>query len=335
MKVYQLPQNLSLWIEKHIKWLGFNMAKPQILAKAIMKISNDYQDALSVTPWGQPEAFAAYLAYFFPLNYIRIQKVMDELQFWNFWEGSEQFLDFGCGPGTLTKALLNQAPHSLKNIVGLDSYSELGSYFLDVPRSQTQVQFAKDRPNIKGKGSVLGASYVLNELKEIPNWFFDFEKLVIVEPSTKQAFPKLLDLREKLIEKGFSIVAPCPHHHTCPLKESKRDWCHDRVHWKQPEWFQHIESHLPIKNNTLSFSYLIASKTPLKQSSFGRVVGDAQAEKGKTRWMICQGPEREFLSFLKRQGEAPDIYRGDRVQLDVFEKRGNEIRFDLKNFAKV
>ncbi|NQZ20195.1 MAG: hypothetical protein HRT44_13205, partial [Bdellovibrionales bacterium] len=37
--------------------------------------------------------------------------------------------------------------------------------------------------------------------------------------------------------------------------------------------------------------------------------------------------EREFLSFLKRYGEAPRLYRGDKIRLKSFEKKSNELRF--------
>ncbi len=335
MKVYSLPPHLSQWIEVQLKGLGYELHSPQKLAKAVLEVSNDYQEVSTKTPWHRPEAIAAYLAYFFPLNYIRSLKVIDEGKKWGFFNDSENLLDFGCGPGTLTKALLDDKDFEFKKYQGFDSESRISKLYEDSPAANATVQFHREMPSTKQKNNLLLASYVLNELKKTPQWIFDFEKILIIEPSTKQAFPELLNVRDQLIEKKYFIVAPCPHSHQCPLQESKRDWCHDRVHWQQPEWFQRIENHLPIKNNTLTFSYLLASRKPLNIPTFARVVGDAQVEKGKTRWMICQGPEREFLSFLKRQGEAPQIHRGDRLQLSHFEKKGSELRFDLENLKKI
>lgn len=335
MKTYLWPESLTLWIDKHLKKIGFNINKSQALAKAILQTSNDYQEISSITAWQEQSTQAAYLAYFFPLNYIRSLKVIDEALRWDFFANSSHVVDFGCGPGTLTKALLNSTSHHWNAIVGVDLHSDLQGLYLDTPRSQTHLSYSQNRPNVHSTGSLLAASYVLNELVDLPPWLFDYEKIMILEPSTKQAFPQLLKLRDSLLEKNYHIIAPCPHSHSCPLTQSKKDWCHDRVHWQQPDWFKAIENHLPIKNRTLTFSYLLASKTAIKQPQFARVVGDAQIEKGKTRWMVCQGPEREFLSYLKRQGEAPDLSRGDRVQLDIFEKRGDEIRFNKDNFRKI
>lgn len=335
MQKYHLPAPVAPWIDQKLKALGFQLNQSQSLAKSILNVSNDYQEVASTTPWTDRNTYAAYLAYFLPLNFIRTLKVMDEAKRWGFFDTIKEVVDYGCGPGTTTKALLLDGDINIRRFHGVDLYDDLKLLYMDTLGAQASLSFGRQMPKVKGEGSLLVASYALNETKDIPAWLFDFEKVMILEPSTKQAFPKLLQIRQKLLDNGYDIVAPCPHVHTCPLSTSKKDWCHDRVYWQQPEWFQKLENSLPIKNHSLTFSYLLASRTPHPQPNFGRIVGDAQIEKGKTRWMICQGPEREFLSFLKRQGKAPLIYRGDRVQLSEFEKRGDDIRFELKNFKKL
>ncbi len=335
MKVYQFPTALSNWIDQQLRALGFNINQSQQLAKAILQVSNDYQEVSSTTPWKDTRTYAAYLSYFFPLNYIRTLKVLDEGKKWGFFNDIEQVVDFGCGPGTSTKAMLLDSDISVDRFHGVDIFSDLKALYLTTHGQSTHLSFGSSVPKVKERGSLLMASYAFNEMSDLPPWLFNFDKIMILEPSTKQAFPKLLEARNSLLEKNYDIVAPCSHVHQCPLSNSKKDWCHDRVYWQQPEWFQKIENALPIKNSSLTFSYLLASRTALPRPKFGRIVGDAMVEKGKTRWMICQGPEREFLSFLKRQGEAPKIYRGDRVQLDVFEKRGDDIRFELDKFKKL
>jgi hypothetical protein len=138
----------------------------------------------------------------------------------------------------------------------------------------------------------------------------------------------LLQRRKDLLQKGFSMWAPCPHQQACPLFEnSKTDWCHDRIFFDQPAWFTAIEKHLPIKNTNLTFSYLLASKKTAPPVSRWRTVGDLLEEKGKTRQMICRGSEREFLSWLHRDGPAPEIPRGHLIDPpESFEKKGTELR---------
>ncbi|MCB0408374.1 MAG: hypothetical protein KDD34_09230, partial [Bdellovibrionales bacterium] len=141
----------------------------------------------------------------------------------------------------------------------------------------------------------------------------------------------LMSFRKLLIENGFFVLAPCTHQGLCPLlTHSKKDWCYDRVFLEAPDWFKKLESHLPMKNRTLTFSYLIASKKfkPHLPKNSARVIGDTLKEKGKTRQMVCRGQEREFLSWLDRLGPAPEIPHGALIQIpeDYLKKGDSEIR---------
>lgn len=74
-------------------------------------------------------------------------------------------------------------------------------------------------------------SYCLNELSDFRRdtavlaLAKTTEKLlVIVEPGTPFSFVEMKQTRQRLIERGFGIAAPCPHENDCPLPED--DWCH-------------------------------------------------------------------------------------------------------------
>lgn len=328
MHQYQLPAHLQTWIDKHLKICGYNLSKPKELVKPILELSDYYQADDSVTPWDRRELLAAYLIYFFPLNYVRNLKVIDEAKRWGFFSGINKVVDFGCGPGTLSKAFVEDSELGFQRITGVDSHSDVGKFFLDTTRARTELIFNLTTPDDYSTDTLLAASYTLNELPQTPDWLFKYNNLMILEPSTKKSFQKLNLLRSELMAKGFQIWAPCPHQDECPLAHSKKDWCHDRVYWQRPPWFVELEKHLPIKNPSLSFSYLLASRRDKPQHDFTRVVGDALVEKGKTRWLICQDSERLFMSFLKRHGKPPLIYRGDRVKLGTTERKGEEIRID-------
>jgi hypothetical protein len=84
-----------------------------------------------------------------------------------------------------------------------------------------------------------------------------------------------------------------------------------------PGWFDELSSHLPMRNPTLTVSYLLARKSPPPAglSGLARLTGDLKREKGAARQMICRGPAREFLSWQKRDGEAPEWPKGELVQL--------------------
>lgn len=156
------------------------------------------------------------------------------------------------------------------------------------------------------------------------------------------------------------------------LTHSQKDWCHDRFGFDRPAWMLEIEKHLPFRNQTLTLSYLaLKRQAPLtkqkrstaKTSSFApspisphplvdspisspesphdlaptktnptRVIGDFLDEKGKTRQLICRGPEREFLAFVKKSSTPIELFRGDLLNLpDSIEKKGDELRPSLQD----
>ena len=74
-------------------------------------------------------------------------------------------------------------------------------------------------------------------------------------------------------------------------------------------------------------SYLLVAKAAAPASKQWRIVGDRLEEKGKTRQLVCRGPEREFLSWMHRNGEAPEIPRGVLIDAPTdFEIKSNELR---------
>jgi len=328
LKTYSFPAKYQEKIALALQDLGFSLDNPRQLALSVIKLSDHYQKEQKQTPWNEPEFLAAYLAYYLPLNYIRNAKVFDELARFKDLLDFETYIDFGFGLGSSLLAAHDQG------LIG--QTHEL--YALDI--SQKPIDFfsrylsslpIKKHLELSPKPKTLGVfSYSLNELLKAPTWFYDLETIIILEPSTSIWGRKLMNWRESLIAKGYSIWAPCTHQLSCPLiTHSQKDWCHDRVHWDQPDWFQQIEQYLPMKNLTMTHSYLIASRKKAPDSLHGRVIGDELKEKGKSRWLFCQGEEREFLSWLNKQGTSPGWHRGELISPHIEAKKGNELRIKL------
>lgn len=331
MQKYTFPDFYQEKIEALLQTHNYSLNNPRQLAQAILKLSSHYQSATRITPWEKPEFVAAYAAYFFPLNYVRNLKIWAETKALQFPHHFSKVIDFGCGLGSALLAAQDSAawPVDTTPIYAIDHYHEplqlLKKHFLNTPSLSTEMPVVTE--------NTLGIfSYSWNELKSLPSWFWNLDHIYIVEPSTAPLSRKLMDFRQQLMDKNYYIWGPCTHSESCPLlSHSKTDWCHDRVHWEQPEWFRNIESHLPIKNQTLTMSYLIASKVKPPTTYFGRIVGDELLEKGKTRWMFCRNQNREFLSHLSRNGSAPDWKRGHLFKTEIeHESKANELRLCKK-----
>jgi hypothetical protein len=343
-RVFSLPEGATQRIEALLQGLGFTVERPRDLAKVIERLSDHYtQRAGEPTPWAESWVRAASLAYYYPLNYARARAVAVEAERLGFFEGLTTLIDYGSGAASALHAF-QESNHAFDRAYALDVSSTALEFGAKLGGSDPATPIlasgnGRGRPtqlrDRDPRSTLVLASYAYAELEDAPPWWLDTEALAIIEPSTQAGGRRLMELRQKLIEQGFQIWAPCTHQGPCPLlTHSAKDWCHDRIHWSPPTWMAETERFLPMKNRTLTFSYLLARKSPAPQtlSRLARLTGDTLEEKGKSRQSVCRGTEREFLSwFPERMAKAKlgsiELDRGVLVQLrEDLELKGSEIR---------
>jgi hypothetical protein len=324
---FGFPSSLNEGLEAFLQEQGHSLSTSERLAPDVRKLS-DYFTGIdgSRTPW---ELQLAYMVYYFPLNVARLQSVLSESMTAFPWETVTSILDFGSGPGTV-HAALEATSLSAKPIHSIELDERAIAIHKKLGMKKWPVRWSTKLPTQIEPGTLGIFSYSLLEQPEVESRLADFEHLLIVTPSTREQGRKLLEVRREFIAKGFTSWAPCPHDVACPLlTQSAHDWCHDRIAFEAPEWFAKLESHLPFYNHTVTYSYWFASKTarPKRTSTSARIIGDTLFEKGKTRQAVCRGPNREFLSWLKKMGEVPIIPRGILVSIPEDSViKGNEIR---------
>ena len=308
----------------------------QKIADSVMRLSNHYiEKPEAETPWNEEFCQIAYRYYYLPLNYTRAQKVLSRADQVHFFEGLTQFIDWGCGPATLSLAVAHneQIKKQIRSQILFDISQTVLNKFSDL---HSQLTNPKPSTNLNldhlgdVKNTALMFSYSLTELEALPKGWNNFEALVILEPSTGDDGRRLMSWREKIIGAGYNIWAPCTHHEACPLlTHSKNDWCHDRAHVEAPEWFTDLEQLLPMRNRTVTTSYLLARrKKPAELAkNTARLTGDSLEEKGKTRQLVCRGTEREFLTWMHKKVSPQTLDRGDLVVLpEDIEVKSNELR---------
>jgi hypothetical protein len=340
-----------------IKLIDSAWAKPGITAQNILRQSDFYiENPKTPTPWDKDFVRKAQLAYYLPLNLIRSMRVYKQLKnnpnlnFESFFSGIENYWELGSGLSPSYFALKETFPSlqfSSVNFIESSQYAQefhksLLTLYMENLNNQNldNHHWIKKEPtrNDKISKDLVVCSYALTEFEVVPEWLFQAKAIIIIEPATREDGRKLLALRSDLIKNGFEIWAPCLHQMNCPLlQETKNDWCHDRVHFEKPEAFQKIENLLPIKNDTLTLSYLVAKKkSDIKTDSASslstntvRVIGDFLNEKGKSRQLICRNSKREFLTQLKRKLTPLEFERGDILKISSpIKEIGNELRTD-------
>ena len=346
-RIIELPTEYFDRMEDELCRRGYSLKQPSKLAQAILRLSDFYTSRPdAVSPWHEEWAQAASIAYYFPLNYARSRAVAMEAQRLGFFSGLDDLADVGSGMGAALLAFSDA--NSFHHVAAIDtdrSSLALGQA-LAGPRARQHgpQNYAVETISINDKvpakllankqNLLLLMSYVFTELSHPPQWWFEAEGLAIIEPSISQDARRLMELRQSLIDQGYSVWAPCTHQEACPmLLHSKKDWCHDRIHFQGPPYWELLERLLPMKNKTLTFSYVLARKTkraPRELAGLARLTGDMLIEKGKTRQSMCRNEQREFLSWFPqrlKKTETITLERGSLISLrSPVEVKSDEIR---------
>ncbi|MCB0393235.1 MAG: hypothetical protein KDD25_01675 [Bdellovibrionales bacterium] len=278
------------------------------------------------TPWNEDWCEIAYLAYFLPSSLARLNSVYNYCSETGFLTNFDGIVDFGSGMGATSFVFQDFSIHSIELSEKAKGWHQRIAKHVEM---NTDLSWSHQMVDKYGFNTLV-CSNSLTEFSEIPNWVLKFENVVIVEPSTFDDSRRLMRYRDKLVESGFNMWAPCTHNLPCPLlTHSKRDWCHEFTGSIDEELFSQITKQLPFKSDRLGFSYLAASKSPpIRNANIGRVVGDPLKEKGKTRQLVCTGEDRLFLTWMKKDHKKPRLpRRGERFEIDPEASTiSNEIR---------
>lgn len=342
------------------------------IAKAVLQLSDIYNSKKGGPKiWQEPIFCAAYLSYFFPLNCLRILEVLQSFPADKFFAKFERWIDFGSGVGTFEiahalwraeqvathperKDFLQKGTMVSKIESSLEAQSlhrklqqflieELGKG-LETSSEDRLPEFESpfvELQSLEVRPKTLAVfSYSLNEWilqnpgSLLPPWAKDAEGILWIEPSDQALGRKLQNSRALLLEEGFQIWAPCTHQLACSMQtQSATDWCHQRFLIDRPQWFLDLERHLPMHNNSLTFTYMAAMKSESSPTQgLIRVVGDTLIEKGKLRQRVCRNDQREYFSWLTRNKTPQElqsllIASGNLVEaLSNETKSGEEIR---------
>lgn len=247
-----------------------------------------------------PQLAAGYAAYFLPVNFAKVQRLLSELP--EDWARRDRLavLDVGAGPGTASLAVLDWLCGRGANRPSLEVYAVDHSapalaqavQLWERYRSQEAVEEARlttsivalDKLGKAGRGTALpGGPYdlivVANCLNEL---FHDAEdaparratmvenllsilkadgSLMIIEPALRSTARALHETRDQLLARGAcAVYSPCLHDGACPALIHPGDWCHEERAWTPPLWVVALDRDLGFIKDALKFSYLVARK---------------------------------------------------------------------------
>lgn len=149
-------------------------------------------------------------------------------------------------------------------------------------------------------------SYVLNELTAkdraavVTEAARAAQAVVIVEPGTPDGYARVIEARDRLIEAGLTVAAPCPHSAACPI-EPGSDWCHFAARVSRSSLHRQVKGgSLPYEDE--KFSYVAAVRFPATPAP-ARVTRKPQIRKGLVLLDLCTKPqELRRETVTKRHG---------------------------------
>lgn len=289
----------------------------------------DERDDFSPDYMTRPGPLAAYLHYFHPWNLYRLTRLFAGLPL--ALPDNALIADLGAGPLTVLTALwlarpelrtrplrflcLDRANKTLK--LGLEIFRGLAP---DSPWSiRVEAEHLFKMPQLLGreKADLITAANVLNELFGGPTGTRDAEldalatrlaghlapdgSLLVIEPGTRLAARRLIELRGALIENGMGIHAPCPHQDECPMSGSgNKAWCHFAFDVRgAPRWLMQLAEAARLPKERLSLSFIQARHGGIEALGDAvRVVSESFALPGNLRGQYaCSARGLALMTF--------------------------------------
>lgn len=121
--------------------------------------------------------------------------------------------------------------------------------------------------------------------------------LVIVEPGTVPGFERIRTTRDRLIQSGAHVIAPCPHANACTMPEG--DWCHFA------QRLDRTALHRQLKMGELGYedekyAYVAVTRNPASLPT-GRILRHPQRRSGHTHLTICTPDGIQEPTVTRRQ----------------------------------
>lgn len=218
--------------------------------------------------------------------------VLEELTRLGWSPAPKLVVDWGCGPG----------------VAGIRVARWAGAPAV-MPYDRSRFAMAEAREGILraglepvrwsgvSEGSLLVLSHLIGELspealkgllKEVER----AESVIWVEPGSRLLSLKLAGVRKRLLERGYSMVAPCPAGDmACPMLSEKNHWCHffatapnEIFHSR---FWREASERLKIDLRSLPYSYIAVSRTPHTPSGEGRMIGRPRRLKMGESALFC------------------------------------------------
>jgi ribosomal protein RSM22 (predicted rRNA methylase) len=287
-----LPRALEEAIEERVGAGG-------TLAGARADLTRRYKDAARTGPVARSREDAlAYAAARLPATYAAMRVALGELAS---RIDPATHLDVGAGTGASIWAARDVWP-TLGPAVALEPQREMAALGREL--APPGVEWVPGTEIPQDAFDLVTLGYVLNEVPDPEGtvdraWRATRGALVIVEPGTPAGYRLVLAARDRLIQAGAHIAAPCPHARECPLAGTA-DWCHFAVRVARSSAHRRAKG-AQLGHEDEKFSYVAFTRERTEPVA-ARVLRHPLTRPGHVVLDICAREGRRSETVSKREG---------------------------------
>lgn len=309
------------------------------LLKAIEELSAKFtKDRQNISDYLKDERLtAAYTAFYLTTNMPKLEAVFEWMpKEWLERFKNATFIDLGAGPGTFSLAFREYvgAPVKIQQIETSAVMREQAKKLWEGLYPDEKLVVAAEGEKVLFFGhsaNEMGPEVALKYIRDI-----NPDHILFIEPGTKEFFPKMLAIRDILLQKGFNILYPCPTHDECPLKGSTEDWCHQFIQVKQDSEVERLSQIARKDRRHLPLIVHAFSKTFKSANPSSRVIRVLPETKFSYEWEACELNQRQHYQIMKRglskgaQNLLGETLAGAALEIDVEKELEKSKRVKIK-----
>jgi ribosomal protein RSM22 (predicted rRNA methylase) len=285
--------------------------EPRALASAARRLTERYQRGEFALALREPADRAAYLAVRFPATFAASRNVFGHVRERLPQARFASLLDLGAGAGAASWAAASAL--GVERITCVEHnlpFAELGQRLAATSGNEPLARahwLPRDIARVHDLPAhdVVVLSYVLGEIGE-PEiervidaaWQRAGAVMVVVEPGTPDGFRRLHRVRAQLLAARAHILAPCPHHDTCPMFATG-DWCHFAARLARTAQHRRLKS-ASLGYEDEKFGYIVVAKWPVDRPQ-SRVLRHPLIHPGHLRLLLCRAERPEQRTVTKAQ----------------------------------
>lgn len=241
----------------------------------------------------------AYAAYRMPATFEAVRTALDEFADAAPDWAPNSHVDVGGGTGAATWAV-NATWEGTRPVTVLDWAEPALALGREIAAANPELKAAEWHRSRIGAAltiestDLVTVSYVLGELTDtdrasvVDAAASAAQAVVIIEPGTPDGYARVIEARDRLIDAGFRIAAPCPHSAGCPIVPGE-DWCHFSARVSRSSLHRQVKGgSLPYEDE--KFSYVAATRFPPVPAP-SRIVRKPQIRKGQVLLDLCEPDE--------------------------------------------